>query len=378
MNKKTPTILVDPALAAVGRRAVAVRLSGGALAGRQRLRRPAGRFRRRAAARGLRGRQARKFDVFAGVMCGVFGIGLLLSFLTGDPRFMVAKESLATGAAGIAFLVSCFVGRPLIYHAALRMRAGKPEEIAESRPDVGHAAAVPAGVRGVLGGVGLRPLAEALLRIPLVFILPTTVMVTLSRVLIMVVLSVWNVRYIKGVPSRADRQKNHRNPGRYAGAVSDASPGTCDDRRGCGGEDAADPDRGQGVDKFSSVCRSSTGRCSAPSCRSASWPVPAPTAGPVARVRPCACAGHARGGGLDQPCREPGHEVLCLLRRVRVLRGQQHRPVLVPHPHGDLDALPQLVVRVAVLGHQPAVHLISSSSEAAASSAGSSACLDSK
>lgn len=154
--------------------------------------------------------KARKFDVFAGVMCGVFGIGLLLSFMTGDARFMVAKESLATGAAGIAFLVSCFVGRPLIYHAALRMRAGKPEEIAEFQtkwdtlPQFRRVFVVCSAV----WGCGL--LAEALLRIPLVFILPTTVMVTLSSVLLigtMVVLSVWNVRYIKGVMARAEQQK---------------------------------------------------------------------------------------------------------------------------------------------------------------------------
>src|SRR5262245_62016267 len=43
--------------------------------------------------------RARKFDMFAAVMLGVFLVGLGLSFLTGSPKFLLVKESFGTGIA---------------------------------------------------------------------------------------------------------------------------------------------------------------------------------------------------------------------------------------------------------------------------------------
>jgi hypothetical protein len=53
----------------------------------------------------------RTLNLFATVMLIVFGLGLLLTFVSGDPRFLLVKESFVTGAAGIAFLVTAAVGR---------------------------------------------------------------------------------------------------------------------------------------------------------------------------------------------------------------------------------------------------------------------------
>ncbi len=128
--------------------------------------------------------RARKFDLFAGVMLGVFGIGLLLTFLSGDARFMIAKDSIGTGLVGSAFLISAAIGKPLTYVAALRgMTASDPakaaafEERYRSRP----------GMRQsfrrltVLWGAGL--LAEAVVRCVLAYQLPIATMVWLSTVL---------------------------------------------------------------------------------------------------------------------------------------------------------------------------------------------------
>ncbi len=43
-------------------------------------------------------------------MLVVFGIGLVLSFVTGDPRFLLLKDSLSPGVLGLVFLVTDDLG----------------------------------------------------------------------------------------------------------------------------------------------------------------------------------------------------------------------------------------------------------------------------
>ncbi|MFC0544074.1 VC0807 family protein [Kutzneria chonburiensis] len=137
----------------------------------------------------------RKFQLFSAVMVGVFTVGIVLSFLTGDVKFLLVKESAGTFVAGVAFLVSCLIGKPLIYFAALRMQPAREAEFAQlwtTRPEFRHTFVVLSAV----WGFGL--LFEALLRIPLVFVLPTEVMVTVSTVMIIVafvLLAVWTKWY---------------------------------------------------------------------------------------------------------------------------------------------------------------------------------------
>jgi len=152
----------------------------------------------------------RKFDVFAAVMLGVFLVGLGLSLLTGDAKFLLIKESFATGIAALAFIGSCFVGRPLIYHAALRMQEGDPARAAEFERKWSDLPEFRRNFRimSAVWGVGL--LFDAVARIPLVLALSTSAAVTASTVLFiatMVLLSLWNVRFVKHIQARAaDRE----------------------------------------------------------------------------------------------------------------------------------------------------------------------------
>ena len=144
----------------------------------------------------------RKFDLFAAVMLGVFAVGLGLSFLTGSEKFLLVKESFGTGIAGIAFVVSCFAGRPLIFHAALRMQPD-PTDLEQKW------ATLPAfrrnfRIMSAAWGIGL--LFDAIARIPLVLTLSTSAAVTASTALFvatMVLLAVWNVRFVKDIQTRA-------------------------------------------------------------------------------------------------------------------------------------------------------------------------------
>lgn len=57
--------------------------------------------------------RTRRFDGFAAFMLVEFGVGLGFALMTGDARFLVAKESFSTAVAGLVFLGTCAIGRPI-------------------------------------------------------------------------------------------------------------------------------------------------------------------------------------------------------------------------------------------------------------------------
>ncbi|WP_370944677.1 VC0807 family protein [Amycolatopsis sp. cg5] len=121
----------------------------------------------------------KRLEIFSAVMLGVFGIGLVLSLISGDPRFMLVKESFGTATLGGAFLISCVVGKPLLYLAARRFQADETDKF--ERLYENPAARRRFKVLSSVWGVGL--IAEALIRVVLCFRLPIDTMVALSPVL---------------------------------------------------------------------------------------------------------------------------------------------------------------------------------------------------
>jgi hypothetical protein len=122
----------------------------------------------------------RRIDLFAMFLLVLFGAGLVLAFLTGHPRFVLLKDSFTTGLAGLMFLGSCLIHRPLTFYAAQRFAGPAGAERLRARW------ANPVVRRGfylvsLVWGCGL--LAEALLRIPLIYLLPLDVAVGASNVL---------------------------------------------------------------------------------------------------------------------------------------------------------------------------------------------------
>jgi len=147
----------------------------------------------------------RTLNQFATVMLLVYGIGLLLAFVSGDPRMLLLKSSLVTAAVGAVFLVTAVRGRrPLTLAAAQSFMPARSEaliEMYDGDQDVRRAFRLTSAV----WGVGL--LAEAVLRIPLVLLLPVEIGVGASEGLFVaafVGLMVWNGWYIGRVlPGRA-------------------------------------------------------------------------------------------------------------------------------------------------------------------------------
>ncbi|CAM4063057.1 hypothetical protein GCM10009799_40980 [Nocardiopsis rhodophaea] len=142
----------------------------------------------------------RRLDGFSVLMAAVFVVALVLGLITADARMMLVRDSLVTATVGAGFLGSCAVGRPLVYTFARRMNADDPRRLAawDARwpSDPGFRSAF---VRLTLvWGSGL--IAEAVLRLPLVFALPVDVMAGLSTaitVITIALLSVWTVHYVR-------------------------------------------------------------------------------------------------------------------------------------------------------------------------------------
>lgn len=138
----------------------------------------------------------RSLNPFATVMLLVYGVGFLLAFTTGDPRTLLLRNSLITAGVGLMFLVTAIRGRrPLTLAAMQTFMPAKAQEFADeyaAQPKARHAHRFSSTV----WGVGL--ILEAIVRVPLVYLLPTAIAVGATEALFVatfVVLGAWNGWY---------------------------------------------------------------------------------------------------------------------------------------------------------------------------------------
>jgi hypothetical protein len=138
----------------------------------------------------------RRLNPFATLMLVVFGVGLVLTLVSGDERFLLAQDSITLGAVALVFLVTSRWGTPLTLAAMQSFGPRKAEALTEAfrtDPEVRHGVRLSSAVWG--GGL----LALALGRIPLIYLLPVSVMVGLSTALFVgtfAALIGWNVWYV--------------------------------------------------------------------------------------------------------------------------------------------------------------------------------------
>ena len=136
-------------------------------------------------------------DAFSLFMIATFGIGLVLSFVTGSPRFLLAKDSIATAVSGLIFLGTLLVGKAMMFYLAQRFGASGDEE----RLEWNELWSTNAGFRSLFRRQtmvwAIAFLAEAVAKFALVMILPVSTMAPLvpffTPVLI-TALVVWTVR----------------------------------------------------------------------------------------------------------------------------------------------------------------------------------------
>lgn len=124
--------------------------------------------------------RSRRITWFAAMMMLVFGVGLALAFVVGDPRLMLAKNSVGGALIGAFFLASLATKRPLTLIAFQTWRPREADALAAAYYD-------DSGVRRVfrrsawVWGIGM--ILEAALRIPLIYLVPLSVSVGASAAL---------------------------------------------------------------------------------------------------------------------------------------------------------------------------------------------------
>ncbi|MEU2625363.1 VC0807 family protein [Streptomyces sp. NPDC007157] len=127
----------------------------------------------------------RRGNAFAGLILLVNLVSLALSFVSGDPRLMLAKDSGVSSAIGIAILVSVAMGRPMMTEGLkpFVLKGDAAREAAFERLRSGSAAFRRSErVYSLVWGVLL--LAECVVRIVGAYTLPVDTMVWLGTVIL--------------------------------------------------------------------------------------------------------------------------------------------------------------------------------------------------
>jgi hypothetical protein len=126
----------------------------------------------------------RKPNLLAMLMLAVNLAGIAVSFLTGDPRAMIAKDSLVSSVIAIAILVSVAARRPLM-SAGLKpfLTRGKPERTAAWDRLSARSSRFRRLEKLFSAIWGLLLLADCAARLAGAYALPVTTMVWLSTVL---------------------------------------------------------------------------------------------------------------------------------------------------------------------------------------------------
>ncbi|MCP3801579.1 hypothetical protein NLX83_20165 [Allokutzneria sp. A3M-2-11 16] len=147
----------------------------------------------------------KSFDAISMVMLVMFGVGLGLSFVTGEERMLLVLQSGTTAALGLFLLGTCLFGVPAVFTAAKRIRAGEVELM--RRWDTLYAEEP--GFRRIFTVItlvwALSLIGEAALRIPVAYLLPLDVAIGVSSVMPAVIIAatlMWTTWYSKRAGAR--------------------------------------------------------------------------------------------------------------------------------------------------------------------------------
>lgn len=127
--------------------------------------------------------QHKKIDAFSAFMMTLFALGMALSAITGDPRWLLVKGCVITAIAGLIFLGSAALKRPLTFTVGKRLAARDPESLAELETGWRESAELRTGFTqlALLWGFGL--VLEAVLRLIVIYTTPLDFSVAASAVI---------------------------------------------------------------------------------------------------------------------------------------------------------------------------------------------------
>ncbi len=143
----------------------------------------------------------RRLDGFGLTVLAVITLGVALSLLSGDARFALVKESVLTGAFGLAMLGSLAARRPLMFYTGRKFATdGTPEGLARWESYWAKSAMFRHSNRMMTLVWGTAFLIEAALRVLAAYTLATSTVVALSAIVpvgIIGLLMAWTVFYSK-------------------------------------------------------------------------------------------------------------------------------------------------------------------------------------
>jgi len=123
----------------------------------------------------------RRVDALGIMTLAFVVVGIVTSFISGDPIFYLVKESVLTGAWGLIMLGSLLAARPLTFYFGRQFTGGgDPERAAFFDRLWEHEPGFRAYQRWITVLWGVALIGEALLRIVLVYLLPIPVFLIVS------------------------------------------------------------------------------------------------------------------------------------------------------------------------------------------------------
>lgn len=124
----------------------------------------------------------RRVDALAAIVGCLFALGLIALTVTGDPRTVLAADSIPTIALGAFFIASVWIGRAIAFSLLLGLLSrGDPANEAFWRQAWDDAPSFRHALRTLTAGWGGLLIAEGVVRLALIPVLPFDVMVVASR-----------------------------------------------------------------------------------------------------------------------------------------------------------------------------------------------------
>lgn len=159
----------------------------------------------------------RRIDEFGVLVLVFLGIGLLSMVAFNSPFLLLVKESAVTGLFGIVLLVSLLLPRPMMFYFGRKFGTDGSAEGVTYWNELWRHASFRRTQYTITAVWGVAFLAEALVRIGLAAVLPTSAMVVISSVLPIVVIAAlvaWTIAYGKRARAAAGQTGQNSASGR--------------------------------------------------------------------------------------------------------------------------------------------------------------------
>ena len=127
--------------------------------------------------------RSRRLDFIAGISLFFILLSAATSLISGSTRFTLLKESFFTGLFGLVFLGSLLTARPLMFYMTRSFSTGGDPERVRQWNDRWQYPGFRRAMRVITVIWGAMFVADALIRVGLVFVLSTSVFLVVSQVL---------------------------------------------------------------------------------------------------------------------------------------------------------------------------------------------------